>query len=151
MTVTPYNFYHMTSLSFKGTIISWDGISGILLDLDKLGRKYSNETICYFDLVLDYMLFLQRTTKEHIRMARAFLLCLLGADLFAMVGKRCPWGGWPSFKTLEMHEGPIRGKHISPIFTFNTFSQGTLRQIVGPWKPLEVSSLPISWIFICSL
>ena len=90
MTVTPYNFYHMTSLSFKGTIISWDGISGILLDLDKLGRKYSNETISYFDLVLDYMLFLQRTTKEHIRMARAFLLCLLGAYLFAMVGKRCP-------------------------------------------------------------
>ena len=55
MTVTLYDFYRMTSLSFKGTIISWDGISSILLDLDRLKRKYSNETICYFNLVLDYM------------------------------------------------------------------------------------------------
>ena len=87
MTVTPYNFYHMTSLSFKGTIISWDGISGILLDLDKLGRKYSNETISYFDLVLDYMLYPQRTMEERVCMARAFLLHLLGAYLFVNGGQ----------------------------------------------------------------
>ena len=34
-----------------------------------------------------------------------------------MVGKRCLWGGWPFSKTLEMHGGPIRGRHASPIFT----------------------------------
>ena len=61
MTVTPYDFYHMTSLSFKRAIISLDGVSGIQLGLDMLGRKYSTETIRYFDLVLNYMLLPQRT------------------------------------------------------------------------------------------
>ena len=56
MTVTPYDFYRMTNLSFKGAIISLDGVSGIQLDLDILGRKYSTKTICYFDLVSHYIL-----------------------------------------------------------------------------------------------
>ena len=55
MIVTPYDFYHMTDLSFEGYIISMDSASGIQLGLDILGRKYSIETIHYFDLVLDYM------------------------------------------------------------------------------------------------
>ena len=58
-----------------------------------LGRKYSIETIRYFDLVSDYMLLPQRTTKERVHMTRAFLLHLLGAYLFAnggqMVSLRC--------------------------------------------------------------
>ena len=29
MTVTPYDFYRMTSLSFEGAIISLDGVSGV--------------------------------------------------------------------------------------------------------------------------
>ena len=53
--VTPLDFYRITSLSFKGAIISLDGASGIQLGLDMLGRKYSTETICYLDLVSDYM------------------------------------------------------------------------------------------------
>ena len=56
MTVTPYNFYCMIGLSFKGAIINFDGTSSILLGLNMLGRKYSTETIRYFDLVSDYML-----------------------------------------------------------------------------------------------
>ena len=82
MTVTPYNFYRMTNLSFQGAIISLDGVSDIQLGLVMLGRKYSIETIYYFDLVLDYMLLPQRTTEERICMARAFLLPLSGAYLF---------------------------------------------------------------------
>ena len=66
--------------------INLDGMSGIQLGLDMLGRKYSTKTICYFDLVSDYMLLPQRTTKEHVHMARAFLLHLLGAYLFANGG-----------------------------------------------------------------
>ena len=61
MTVTPYNFYRLTSLSFEGAIISLDGVSGIQLGLNMLGRKYSIKIICYFDLVLDYMLHLLGT------------------------------------------------------------------------------------------
>ena len=56
MTVTPYDFYRMTNLSFEGAIISLDGVSGIQLGLYMLGRTYSIETIRCFDLVLDYML-----------------------------------------------------------------------------------------------
>ena len=29
MTITPYDFYPMTNLSFKGGIISLDGVSGV--------------------------------------------------------------------------------------------------------------------------
>ena len=56
MTVAPYDFYRMTGLSSEGAIISLDGVSGIQLGLDMLGRKYSTKTIRYFDLVSDYML-----------------------------------------------------------------------------------------------
>ena len=80
MTVTPYNFYRMIGLSFEGAIINFDGTSSILLGLNMLGRKYSTETIRYFDLVSDYMLLPQRTMKERIHMAKAFLLTQ-GIDL----------------------------------------------------------------------
>ena len=83
MTVTPYDFYCMTSLSFEGAIISLDCELSFQLGLDMLGRKYPTETICYFDLVLDYMFLPQRTIEECVHMARAFLLHLLGAYLFA--------------------------------------------------------------------
>ena len=56
MTVTPYDFYCMTGLSFKRAIISLDDVSGIQLGLDMLERKYSTKTIRYFDLVSNYML-----------------------------------------------------------------------------------------------
>ena len=87
MTVTPYDFYCMIGLSFEGAIISLDGTSGVQLSIDMLGRKYSTETIRYFDLVSDYMFLTQRTIEECVCMAKAFLLHLLGAYLFANGGK----------------------------------------------------------------
>ena len=108
MTVTPYNFYCMTGLSFEGAIISLDGVSGIQLGLYMLGRKYSFETIGYFDLVLDYMFLPQRTTEEYVRIDRAFLLHLSGAYLF-INGKQ--------MVSLRWHGGPTRGKHVLLIFT----------------------------------
>ena len=86
MTVTPYDFYHMTSLSFEGVIISFGCVSSMQLGINMLGRKYSIETICYFDLVSDYMFLLQRTMEECVRMAKAFFLHLMGAYLFANGG-----------------------------------------------------------------
>ena len=56
MMMTPYNFHHMNGLSFEGAIINLDGVSGIQLGFDMLGRKYPTKTIRYFHLVLDYML-----------------------------------------------------------------------------------------------
>jgi len=96
MTVTPYDFYRITSLSFKGAIINLDGVSGVQLGIDMLGRKYSIETICYFDMVTDYMFLPQRTMEECVRMAKAFLLHLLGAYLFANGGQTV------SFKWLTL-------------------------------------------------
>ena len=87
MIVTPYNFYHMNDLSFEGAIINLDGMSSIQLGLDMLGRKYFTKTIHYFDLVSDYRLLPQRTMEERVHMARAFLLHLLGAYLFANGGQ----------------------------------------------------------------
>ena len=87
MMVTPYDFYRMTSLSFERAIISLDGVSGIQLGLYMLGRKYSTETIRYFNLVSNYMFLRHKTTKECVRMARAFLFYLLGAYLFANGGQ----------------------------------------------------------------
>ena len=87
MMMTPYDFYCMTSLSFKGAIISLDSKLGIQLGLDMLRRKYSIQTICYFDLVSNYMFLPQKTMEECVRMARVFLLHLLGAYLFANGGQ----------------------------------------------------------------
>jgi len=70
------DLYCMTKLSFEGAIISLDGMSGIQLGLNMLGRKYSTKTIRYLDLVSAYMFLLQRTMEERVRMARAFLLHL---------------------------------------------------------------------------
>ena len=87
MTMTPYDFHHMTGLSFEGAIINLEGMSSIQLGLDMLGRKYPIKTIRYFDLVSDYMLLPQRTTEECVRIARAFLLHFLGAYLFINDGQ----------------------------------------------------------------
>ena len=53
MTVTSYDFHHMTGLSFERAIINLDSVLGIQLGLDMLGKKYPIETIRYFYLVLD--------------------------------------------------------------------------------------------------
>ena len=73
-------------------------MSGIQLGLDMLGRKYSIKTICYFDLVSDYMLLPQKTTEECVHMARAFLLHLLGAYLFTNGGQTVSLRWWTLFQ-----------------------------------------------------
>ena len=100
MTVTAYNFYHMIGLSIEGAIINFDGVLGIQLGLDMLGRKYSIESIYYFDLVSDYMLLPQRTVDKRIHMAREnggilpqriTCFCTCWELTFSpMVGKWCP-------------------------------------------------------------
>ena len=83
MTVTPYDFFCMISFSFKGAIISLDGVSGVQLGINMLGRKYCTKTIHYFDLVSNYMFPPQRTMEECVCLPRAFLLYLIRAYLFA--------------------------------------------------------------------
>lgn len=84
--MTPYEFYRMTGLGFEGAIISLDGVSSVQLGINMLGRKYSTKTICYFDLVSNYMSLPQWAKNECVHMARAFLLHLMGAYLFTNGG-----------------------------------------------------------------
>ena len=117
------------------------------------GGKYSTETMHNFDLVLHYMLLPRRTTKERIWMAKAFLVHLLGAYLFANGGQTV------SLRWLTLFQDFVDARRanwgqaclVYLYCNFDTFSQGTLRQLVRPWNLLEVSFLSISYIFICSL
>ena len=151
--MTPYDFYHMTGLSFERAIINLDDVSSIQLGLDMLGRNYSTETIRYFDLVLDYMLFLQRIMEEHVRMVTVFLLHLLRAYLFANGGQTVSLRWLTLFQDFrEAQRANWEQACLAYLYsTFDTLSRGTLRQLVGPWKLLEVSSLPIPCIFLYNL
>lgn len=50
----PCDFHHMNSLRCDGAIINLEGESGTRLAIDLLERKYSIDTIRYFDLETDY-------------------------------------------------------------------------------------------------
>ena len=86
MTITPYDFHHMTGLRFDGVLISLEDESGIRLGIDLLGRRYATETIRYIDLEADFMHHPQGTAEEYLQMARVFLLYLLEAYLCANGG-----------------------------------------------------------------
>ena len=95
----------------------------------------------------------KRTMEEHVWMARAFLLHFLGAYLFTNGGQVV------SLRWLTLFQGfadAWRANWGQACLAYlysslDTLSRGTLRQLVGPWKLLKVSSLSISCIFICSL
>ena len=82
MTMTPHNFHNMTGLRCDEAFINLEGESGIRLGIDLLGRRYSNETIQYFDIKVDYKPLPQVTAENCAKMAKAILLYLLGAYLF---------------------------------------------------------------------
>ena len=115
--MTPYNFHRITDLSFEGVIINLDGMSSIQLGLDMLGKKYSTETIHYFELVSDYMLLPQRTIEERIRMVRAFLLHLLGACLFTNGGQTVSLRWFTLFQDFVDARKANWGRHVLSIFS----------------------------------
>ena len=54
MTVTPHDFHRMTGLSCNGTVINLRGTSDIQPGIELLGRRYSTDMICYYDIEMDY-------------------------------------------------------------------------------------------------
>ena len=86
MTVTPRDFHHMTGLRCDGAIINLEVELGTRLVIDLLRRRYSLDIIRYFDIEVDYRPLPQETAVDYARMARAFLIYILGAYLFANEG-----------------------------------------------------------------
>ena len=86
MMVTPNDFHRKKGLRFDGSLIDLKGESGIQLGIDLLGHKYSSESIRYFNLEVDYRPCSQATPNDCAQMAKAFLLYLLGANLFTNKG-----------------------------------------------------------------
>ena len=58
MTVTPHDFHYMTSVRCDRALINLEGESGIQLGIEFFGRRYTNDTIRYFNIKMDYMLLL---------------------------------------------------------------------------------------------
>lgn len=87
MIITPHDFHRMTSLRCDRALINLEGESGTQLGINLLGRKYTTDTIRYLDIEADYMLLPQVMVDDYTKMARAFLLYLLGAYLFANEGQ----------------------------------------------------------------
>ena len=54
ITVTPHDFYWMTSLRSHRPIIDLEGESSIQEGIDLLGHAYPSERVHYFDLERDY-------------------------------------------------------------------------------------------------
>ena len=143
MTMTPHDFHYMTGLRCDGALINLEGELGTQFGIDLLGRRYTTETICYFDIEFGID-FLGR---------RAFLLYLLGAYLCI--------NGWQmvSLRWLALFRN-FRGAReanwgqacLAYLYSsLDTLSRGTLRQLVGPWKLLEVSSLFSSFVALVLL
>ncbi|KAK9998019.1 hypothetical protein SO802_017622 [Lithocarpus litseifolius] len=101
-----------------------------------LGRKYPIETIHYFDLMSNYMLPPKRIMEECVWMARAFLLHLLGAYLFTNGGQTVSLRWLTFFKEFVDARRANWGQACLTYLysSHDTLSQGTLRQLVVPWK-----------------
>ena len=86
-------------------------------------------------------------------MARAFLLHLLGAYLFTNGAKMVSLRWLTLFQDFGEAQRPNWGQACLAYLysTFDALNQGTLRQLLGPWKLLEVSYLFILCTFTCSL
>ena len=76
----------MTSLRCDGTIINLWGALGMQLGIELLKRRYSTDKIHYYDIKMDYRPLPQVTPNDYAWMAKAFLLYILGAYLFANGG-----------------------------------------------------------------
>ena len=105
MTATPCDFHRMTCLRCDGTIINLEGKSSTRLVIDLLGRRYFTDTILYFDIEVDCWPFPQETTEDCAQMARAFLLYILGAYLFANGGQTVSLRWLALFRDFEDAKG----------------------------------------------
>ena len=149
MIVTPHDFHHKTDLRCDGALINLEGELGIQLDMDLLRGRYITDAIRYFDIESNYNPLPQVTADNQTWMAIAFFPYLLGAYLFANRGQMASLRWLALFRNFgKAREANQRQAYLIYLyFSLDTLSRGTLRQLVGPWKLLKVSSL---FFFFCS-
>ena len=126
--VTPHDFHQKTGLRSDGPIINLENESGIQLGIDLLGCRYSSEHIHYFDLENDYRPPSLVTLDDCARMARAFLLYLLGAYLFANEGQTMSLRWLALFRDFK-HAWEVNWGQACLAYLYSvmdTLSQGTL-------------------------
>ena len=88
MTMTPHDFHRMIGLRCDRALINLKGKSGTRLGIDLLGRRQTTNVIRYFNIEMDYKLLSQVTADDYTQMAKAILLYLLGAYIFANEGQK---------------------------------------------------------------
>ena len=143
MTMTPHDFHRMTGLRCDKALISLKGELSTQLGIDLLRRRYTTKTICYFDIEMDYKPLPQAMADDRAWMARAFLLYLLKAYLFANRGKTISLRWLALFRNFGEAREANRGQacHAYLYSSLDMLNRGTLHQLLGPWKLLKVSSL----------
>ena len=129
MTMTPHDFHCMTGLRCDGALINLEGVLGTQLGIDLLGRRYTVKTIHYFNIKADYRPFLEVIVDNWAKMARAFLLYLLGAYLFTKGGKMVSLRWLALFRDFtEAREANYGQVCLAYLYSsLDMLSRGTLR------------------------
>ena len=121
------------------------------LGIELLRRRYSTNTIHYYDIETDYRPLTQVTYDEGALMARAFFLYILGVYVFANEGQTVSlrWLSLiPDFK--EAREANWGQECLAYLYSsLDTLSRGTLHQLMGPSNLLEFCYLIPSSILQC--
>ena len=140
----------MISLRSHRPIIKLEGKSGIELGIDLLRHTYSSEHIRYFDLEVDFRPFSQVTFEDQTQMARAFLLYMVRAYLFANWGQPMSLRWLALFHNIEDAGEANWGYACLTYFylVMDILSGGTLWQLVGPCKLLEFRFFLLSSLFV---
>ena len=118
------------------------------MGIDLLERRYTTEMIRYFDIMADYRPFPQVMADDYAKMAKAFLLYLVGAYLFTNEGQTVFLRWLTLFCDFERAQDANWGQAclVYLYSSLDTLSWGTLCQLVEPWKHLKVSFFSFSFV-----
>ena len=109
--------------------------------------------ICYLDIEADYWPLPEETTVDCAQMARAFLLYILEAYLFDNGGQTVSLRWLALFRDFGATRGANWGQACLAYLylCLDILNQGHLRQLMRPWKLMEVSFfLSLSFSFYSS-
>lgn len=101
MTLTSYDFHKLTGLRSHNPAIHLRDAYGRALVVKLLGRSYPKKIVRYYLLARNVAFHSQATPKDLAWMARAFLVHVVGATLFANAGQTVNLRWLKAFKDFE--------------------------------------------------